>query len=195
MALFGAVTTVGGAAGLGLHLTHQGPTAPSLGLLDAPPREAGALAEQGPRPRLLTIPAIKVSSTLEDLGLSQAGELQVPSRPERAGWFTGGPAPGGIGPAVLVGHVDSVDGPAVFSHLSVLRQRDVIEVSLSDGAVARFEVTSVQRYPKDAFPAADVYGPQPDPQLRLITCGGPFNGHEYLENIVVFAREVPTRAI
>jgi hypothetical protein len=37
-----------------------------------------------------------------------------------------------------------------------------------------------------------VYGPTPDPELRLITCGGAFDyatGH-YLSNIVVYATEV-----
>jgi hypothetical protein len=37
-----------------------------------------------------------------------------------------------------------------------------------------------------------VYGPTTTPELRLITCGGPFDdatGH-YLDNVVVFARLV-----
>jgi len=37
-----------------------------------------------------------------------------------------------------------------------------------------------------------VYGPVPDPELRLITCDGTFDyatGH-YLSNIVVYATEV-----
>jgi hypothetical protein len=45
---------------------------------------------------------------------------------------------------------------------------------------------------KDRFPTQAVYGPTPDPELRLITCGGAFDyatGH-YLSNIVVYATEV-----
>ena len=39
----------------------------------------------------------------------------------------------------------------------------------------RFTVTRVARYPKDAFPTAEVYGPTADAELRLITCGGAFD--------------------
>lgn len=46
-------------------------------------------------------------------------------------------------------------------------------------------------YPKDAFPTAAVYGPRPDPELRLITCGGPFREQEYQDNVVVYARLAP----
>jgi hypothetical protein len=37
-----------------------------------------------------------------------------------------------------------------------------------------------------------VYGPTPDPELRLVTCGGTFDaasGH-YADNVIVYAREV-----
>jgi hypothetical protein len=53
-------------------------------------------------------------------------------------------------------------------------------------------VTSVQEYLKDHFPTEDVYGPVPDAELRLITCGGAYDytTHHYLSNIVVYAAEV-----
>ena len=39
------------------------------------------------------------------------------------------------------------------------------------------------------FPTAEVYGPTPDAQLRLITCDGPYDraAGRYLHNLVVFA--------
>jgi hypothetical protein len=45
-------------------------------------------------------------------------------------------------------------------------------------------------YAKDQFPTASVYGPVPDAELRLITCGGTFDRSlgSYLSNVVVFAR-------
>ena len=61
-----------------------------------------------------------------------------------------------------------------------------------DGTTAEFRVTSIQTYLKDQFPTEKVYGPTPDAELRLITCGGAFDpatGH-YLSNIVVYATEV-----
>jgi len=64
----------------------------------------------------------------------------------------------------------------------------MVEV-LEDGRWLPFRVTSVGRYPKNAFPTARVYGPTPDAQLRLITCGGEFDrAHSsYLDNTVVYA--------
>ena len=96
--------------------------------------------------------------------------------------------PGDVGPAVLAGHVDSTTGPAVFYRLGDLRPGDPVQVQRS-GRWLTFKVVDVRRYPKNAFPTAEVYGPTPDPQLRLITCSGVFDRarHSYLENTVVYA--------
>jgi sortase (surface protein transpeptidase) len=195
------MSAVGGAVGLAAGLGgHPGQIRASAGRSHAPPAAAAPdpgrvvsqpatpTGEEGARPRSLAIPAIEVDTPLEPLGLTTSGALHVPSRPGEAGWFDAGPAPGAPGPAVLVGHVDSLTGPAVFSRLSLLRVSDVIRVTLDDGRSVRFQVTSVQRYPKSRFPTAAVYGPRPDPQLRLITCGGTYDGHTYLDNVVVYAR-------
>jgi hypothetical protein len=47
----------------------------------------------------------------------------------------------------------------------------------------------VRSYPKNEFPTDEVYAPTPNPQLRLITCGGEFdyNHRSYLDNEVVYA--------
>ena len=111
-----------------------------------------------------------------------------------AGWYTGSPRPGAIGSSIIVGHIDDdAGGPAVFFRLrhAVPRGQDLRQAG-SDGTLVEFRVTSVQQYPKDHFPTEAVYGPVPDPELRLITCGGTFDlasGH-YLSNIVVYATEV-----
>jgi LPXTG-site transpeptidase (sortase) family protein len=143
-------------------------------------------------PVSLTIPLIGVQSTLVTLGLAADGALQVPSSTSIAGWYTGSPRPGAIGSAVIVGHIDSLSGPGVFYRLPELRRGDDVYVKRSDGTTAEFRVTSVQTYLKDKFPTQTVYGPTPDAELRLITCGGAFDpatGH-YLSNIVVYATEV-----
>ncbi|HEX8498190.1 MAG TPA: class F sortase, partial [Actinomycetales bacterium] len=146
----------------------------------------------GDQPVDVRIPQIGVDSPLVRLGASAQGEMQVPTDFDRAGWFTGGAAPGERGPAVLAGHVDSRTGPAVFYRLAELRAGDRIEVEQRDGDVVRFTVSRVERYAKAAFPTARVYGPVPGPVLRLITCGGVFDratGH-YRDNVVVYANPV-----
>ncbi|MEU3464236.1 class F sortase [Streptomyces sp. NPDC006733] len=198
LALLGAASAVGGAVGLGPHLTHADASAGGARTVRtaAPAPDPYPSATAPPAPTSLSIPAISVRTSLETLGLSPTGALQVPVRPERAGWFGGGPAPGQIGPAVLVGHIDSRDGPAVFARLSSLRPGDLITVGLHDGSSVRFRVTSIRRYAKNRFPTTEVYGPRPTPQLRLITCAGPWTNHHYPDNTVAFAvLDSPERAL
>ena len=162
------------------------PTGPIV----APPQSAAPKPVAAPVS--LTIPLIGVRTQLITLGLTSAGELQVPSSTAVAGWYTGSPRPGAVGSAIIVGHIDSYRGPGVFYRLIKLTRGDKIYVKRADGTLVEFRVTSVQTYLKDRFPTEDVYGPVPDAELRLITCGGAFDtatGH-YLSNIVVYATEV-----
>ncbi len=145
------------------------------------------------RPVALTIPLIGVRTSLIKLGRAADGTLEVPSSTAVASWYTGSPRPGAVGPSLILGHVDSVAGPGVFFRLSELHRGDRVYVSRADGTTAVFRVTEVQMYPKDAFPTQSVYGGTPDPELRLITCGGVFDpatGH-YLSNVIVYAAEQP----
>jgi hypothetical protein len=143
-------------------------------------------------PVALQIPAIGVRTRLVQLGITRQGALQVPSSPSVAGWYTDSPRPGEIGSSIIVGHIDSFLGPGVFYRLRELRPGDRIYVRQADGRSAVFEVTAVHQYPKAQFPAAAVYGPVPDAELRLITCGGTFDNatRSYLSNIVVYSTEL-----
>jgi sortase (surface protein transpeptidase) len=143
------------------------------------------------RPVRLEIPSIGVdSSSLVDLGKQADGSLEVPVDYGQPGWFTGGPAPGQFGPAVIAGHVDSRSGPGIFYRLGELRAGETVSVTREDGTVAEFLVDRVERYPKDAFPTVEVYGDTTQrSELRLITCGGEFDtgtGH-YVDNVVAYA--------
>ena len=149
-----------------------------------------ATVQRTARPVWLTVPAIGVRASLVDLGLNPDGTLQVPANTAVAGWYTGSPRPGAIGSAVIAGHVDSRAGPAVFFWLRTMRPGEHVYVGRADGTTAVFTVTSVRMYAKDQFPTAAVYGPVPDAELRLITCGGTFDESlgTYLSNVVVYAR-------
>ena len=141
------------------------------------------------RPVSLTIPSIGVRTGLVHLGLTLSGALQVPSTTTVAGWYTGSARPGATGAAVIVGHIDSLTGPGVFFRLRLLHPGSRVYVRRADGTLAVFRVTSVRSYPKSRFPTLAVYGPVPDAELRLITCGGAFDvatGH-YLSNVIVYA--------
>jgi sortase (surface protein transpeptidase) len=148
------------------------------------------------RPVALVIPSIGVRARLIRLGRTAAGTLQVPTTTAVAGWYAGSPRPGEIGSAVIAGHVDSRLGPGVFFRLRLLHRGCRIYVRRADRRITVFRVTGVRLYGKDHFPTASVYGPVPQAELRLITCGGIFDHSRgsYLSNVVVYAVAVPPRA-
>ena len=144
-------------------------------------------------PVRLRVPAIDVSTGLESLRKAADQSIEVPRKPGSAGWWADGPRPGQPGPAVILGHVDSKTGPAVFFRLDELQPGADLLVDRADGSTVRFVVTEVHDYPKDEFPSELVYYPTLEPELRLVTCGGPINpstGH-YRDNLVVFAAQAP----
>jgi hypothetical protein len=171
------------------------PGAAALG--DAPARDVPAPAVtlatetrlRAAAPVRLQVPSAEVDTAITGSDLDAAGTLVPPSGDRLAGWYRQGPVPGEVGPAVLTGHVDSVAGPAVFFRLRDVAVGDPVLVGRADGTTVRFTVTRVARYAKGAFPAAEVYGPTPDAQLRLITCGGVFDraARSYPDNVVVYA--------
>jgi hypothetical protein len=196
----GLVVIVGGTAGL-LLTRHPTPALRPVaagvaalpvptGPIVAPPPSAAAKV---PSPVSLTIPLIGVKTNLITLGLAAGGAMQVPPPTSTvAGWFTGSPRPGAVGSSIIVGHVDGKHGPGIFFRLPELQKGDDVFIERSDGTTAEFRVTEVQEYPKDHFPTDTVYGPTPDAELRLITCGGTFDsvtGH-YLSNIIVYASQI-----
>ncbi len=156
----------------------------------APKRSNERRARPAALPVGLEIPGIGVRARVIRLGLNPDRSLEVPQDFAETGWWSGGPRPGDRGPAVIVGHVDSKTGPAVFYRIRELGPGDEIAVVRGDGSRARFVVQGSEQYPKADFPTARVYGRTPGPTLRLITCSGTFDrstGH-YLSNTVVYAR-------
>jgi hypothetical protein len=140
-------------------------------------------------PIAVRIPAIGLSVWLTQLGLNADGTVEVPTSVKVPGWFSPGPSPGQVGSAVILGHVDSYQGPGVFFQLRTLQPGDPITVNLADGVVATFQVKSVVMYQKTQFPDQQVYGSSGSSELQLVTCGGTFDsqtGH-YLSNIVVYS--------
>jgi|SRR5579875_1081013 hypothetical protein len=186
---------------------HQSAAAPTASRAPTVPRAsldslAAALGsrrqpEAGPvlarsRPVAIEIPAIGVDAPVGVVGRNPNGTIAVPplfGKPSTAAWYRYSPAPGQLGPSVIVGHVDNIYGPAVFFRLGALVPGDQVEVRLADGEVAHFRVDGVRSYPKDRFPTAAVYGPTDFAALRLVTCGGPFDTatRQYVDNTVVFA--------
>lgn len=195
----GVVGLALGAAGL-VMLTAHPRTAASPAARPSVPAPSGSAApapDASPAPAVpvpvsLTIPAIGVRSKLIRLGITAQGTLQVPTSSTVAGWYTGSPRPGGIGSSVIAGHIDSYLGPGIFYRLRDMKPGERIYVRRANGSLAVFSVYAVRLYPQDHFPTGTVYGPEPDAELHLITCGGTFDyaTRSYLSNVVVYSNEI-----
>jgi sortase (surface protein transpeptidase) len=174
-------------------LSQQHAPAPALAAAGSTaPAKAARTGLRPSPPVSVSIPQIGVSSTLLRLGRNADGSMQVPdlnTQANDAAWYRYSASPGQVGAAVIEGHVDSYQGPAVFFRLGALQPGDHVDVTLADGVTAVFRVTGVREYAKDEYPAAAIYGPTDYAALRVITCGGDFDsatGH-YLSSVVVFA--------
>lgn len=157
----------------------------------APAAPATAASSAASDPVRLDVPAIGVHTGLLRLGVQSDGTVEVPplESPD-AGWYVHSPAPGDVGPAVVLGHVDSArTGPGPFSRLGALAPGDEVVVTRADGSTVTFRVDRVSTFPKTAFPSDAVYGDVDRPELRLVTCGGTFDreARSYRDNVVVFA--------
>lgn len=170
-----------------------GPEVVPPGAVTEPTAPAPAGSMPASDPLALSVPAIGVDSPLVQLGRNADGTVEVPSLDDpdaRPGWFRDSPTPGALGPAIILGHVDSRRyGPGVFYRLGDLRPGDGVTVTRADGTVATFTVDAVRQVAKTDFPTLEVYGNLDHAGLRLITCGGKFDpdAGSYESNVIVFA--------
>ncbi len=144
-------------------------------------------------PTRLRIPKINIDTTfVTPLGLEASGEVAVPDSDTEVGWYKNSPTPGELGPAVILGHVDSYTGPAVFFYLGQLKEGDDIFIDREDGSTAHFQVVSLERPKQSEFPTERVYGNIDHAGLRLITCTGIYvkGKQRYTNNLIVYARLV-----
>lgn len=150
-----------------------------------PPVLSPAMARS--EPLRIRIPKIQIDTSLLPIGLGQTGAIAMPEVFDQVGWYDKSPTPGERGPAVIVGHVDSPQGIAIFWNLRQLLPGDIVQVVRRDNTVATFKVTNIEQFPKDQFPTRAVYGNLSYAGIRLITCGGTFNtltGQYSLDTVV-----------
>ncbi|MEV4319344.1 class F sortase [Actinocrispum sp. NPDC049592] len=170
--------------------------APQLAPVSVAPQQQGDAAETGTTalPSEVSLPRIGAKSSLIPLGLNEDKTVQVPpvSQPMQAGWYDKAPAPGEVGPAVILGHVDGDHKPGIFYRLKEMAAGDDILVTRKDGKTLKFVVYNVAKVSKKDFPTDEVYGDTDGPELRVITCGGEFDrsAHSYKDNVIVFAKLV-----
>lgn len=147
-----------------------------------------ASARTGIKPESLKIPAIGVDTSVQHLGTTETGEMAVPDNIDEVSWFSPGYQPGQNGRAVIAGHVDGIDGPAVFWDLSELQPGDEITVE-GEGRQLIYKVHTMESVPLDEADVPNIFGYSSSPELVLITCSGTydFSRGTREERLVVYA--------
>lgn len=143
------------------------------------------------QPSRLKIPALGVDVVIEEVGMDEKGNMDVPRDPNNAAWYTLGHKIGSNGSAVIAAHYDLPSGdPAVFYRLSSLTQGDTIEVEDGDGTTLTYEVEESGMYPFNDFPLQRVFNTTGIARLNLITCDGAWNSSEgtYSSRLVVYTK-------
>jgi hypothetical protein len=137
-------------------------------------------------PTSVDIPALGVHATkLMPLGLDRNGAIETPplSQPQTLGYYTRSsppcvPGPNKV-PFALIGHIDGNKQRGVLYDLKSLKPGDTVTVGLDNGKSCTYRINKLAQYEKQDVPVQDVWGPTPDAQIRIISCGGPFIGAPY----------------
>lgn len=141
-------------------------------------------------PARLYIPSIDLHANIEPVSVSNEGQMGVPHSTGRVGYLANGVLPGAVGNAVMDGHVDNYEGPAVFFRLRKLKKGDNITVKNDKGCTITFFVESVDYFKTSEAPLSKIFGPINEPRLNLITCAGKYSRkkREHEGRLVVFAK-------
>jgi sortase A len=155
-------------------------------------RQALAIVAPAKPPARLKIPTINVDAAVEQVGVDSQGRIAAPTKTADVGWYKLGSAPGDAGNAVIDGHLDWYDGPAVFQRLGKMKVGDQIMVLREDGTQAKFIVDATSVMPYDAATDA-MFTKSGPPSLTLITCAGTWDRQRgtYLQRLVVHSSLAP----
>lgn len=146
---------------------------------------------QRSKPVELSIPSLNIKANIIPVGQTASGAIAMPplAATKTVGWYEYSPTPGELGPAVIVGHVDNYETTSIFWRLHEIKPDAQILVRRADGRTAKFTVDKLSEVSQQNFPTQAVYGNIDHAGLRLITCGGNYDGAtgHYSENTVVYA--------
>lgn len=148
--------------------------------------------------------AIRIDDANVDAEVEQQeivdGQMLDPSGPWVVSWYKQTAMIGSRGNTVMSGHVDYWDvGPSVFWDVAKLQEGDQINVVGDDGTTYVYAVEYIERVivadlTPERLNSPELVGKTDYPALTLITCGGDFNGTEYLSRDIIRSRLVETVA-
>ena len=141
----------------------------------------------------IKIPSIDVDATIESVGITKTGILDVPKISTDVGWYQYGTRPGEKGSAVIDGHSGTMNGiPAVFDSLYKLKIGDIIYIENGNGDTIGFVVRAFQSYDKNDNTAEVFDSVDGQSHLNLITCEPAWNEIQksYFKRLVVFTDKI-----
>lgn len=140
----------------------------------APPTPAAA--ERSFVPTRLVVDDVGIDAPLLVVSVDDDGALVPPEDPAELGWWRGVRPGAGAGSVMIAGHVDARRyGRGPLGALVDLAAGARAVVSNADGASATYVLRGVRTFPKDALPAAELFGHDGPERLVLVTCGGTFD--------------------
>lgn len=173
--------------------TVVAPPVPEPAPATAPPASSAPVA----LPVRVLIPTINLNASVERVGLLPDNTPGTPQNYANTAWFDGSARPGETGNAVINGHVDSVNGAAVFYNLLKLKPGDYVYVVDEGGTERTFIVRAVEQYGPTNSPVERIFGTRNDGTfLNLVTCDNTtaFNRRtaEYSGYVTVYTELLPT---
>jgi sortase A len=128
------------------------------------------------QPSLVTIPSVKIESSVERVGVDKEGNMQTPSSPKIISWYQFGALPGEKGNLVLSGHKDSTFGPGVFYTLEKTKPGDLIVVKTASGKSISYTTNNILQVRTADLPIAKIFSDQKnEKRIYVTTCAGMWN--------------------
>ena len=144
-------------------------------------------------PVRLEVGSVDLDVPLDQVGVQDDGQMQIPEDADRAGWYRYGPAPGAdAGSTVISGHVDDRDSPGAFLALTNVAEGDEVTVEAADGTRTAYRIVSLRTVAKPELAVQEVFRRDGPHVLQLITCTGPWSPdtRRYTDNLVITAEPV-----
>ncbi|WP_017728581.1 class F sortase [Halalkalibacterium ligniniphilum] len=146
----------------------------------------------GIEPDTIIIPSLSIHASVK--GLSKEEINAVPPDGETVFWYRDGVNPGARGSAMLAGHFDDYEGPAVFFELRQINISDMVYLVDKKGEMVMFQVEEITSFPRKQAPIDEVFQMNGEPRLILVTCDGAYDKElrTHSNRLFVKARRVGT---
>jgi len=147
----------------------------------------------GPEIVALSLPALGAEGPVKTFGVDRFGRLDVPGDSSTIGWHPAyADLPGEGSATFFAAHYEYLGVPGVFFRLSASKPGDAVVVTLGDGSVYRYRVTSVVDYALATIDmGALLQGREGAESITLMTCSGPASEGQYPLRTVVLAERAP----